>query len=204
MGVILDFLASFLIGCVLFATCLHFINVESRIAKEKVRLRWDVEAGEILKLKSAGITGDLAPLVRSLKIKGGTITVVGSDGSYMLSGKRKQLRAAMLEWLSRECDIEYILIQADRRTIESFRKFSDCANRKFKGKAEISIHYIDRSCACDGIEPLLETYETHHPTLIKTENGTGMWLEGFHPKNSMYAYNVEFVPPSAAKKKLGR
>ncbi|MDJ0824813.1 MAG: hypothetical protein QNJ16_04855 [Rhodobacter sp.] len=189
-------LFSFLLGCLFFLALIQVINFLSRRKKWNARAQWDLTAGEELHLKSASIASDLAPLFSRLDMSGAKISVVGGDGSYIRSSRRRQMRRMVRSWTKAGAHVTYILHDPSKRTETLFSEFAEQISTS--GHAgSLTVVLAPKECRNDESAVLLADYRNHHPTVYVGPSGRALWLEGLHPDNSVFAYNIRYIPPSA-------
>ena len=140
-------------------------------------------------IQRVSVATDLAPLISGLApFNDCQLWIFGSDGRYVVKGKRKRWRRALSDWSNKGLHIKYILLDADEKVREELLELKD----KMKGK-------FDAVCLAEGAVPdLARELETCHPTLfIGPDNKDAAWIERLHPRDSAYAYDVKYVSPNA-------
>lgn len=197
----------YVIGSVLFIGAWLFavggsIRVEYRRI-ERVRKN-RLERPEIaLRIDSAQIANDLAPLIDSLRGKnGGRLRIVGSDGEYICGAPGGGLWAESLRrWVGEGLRVEYVLANPSASARESLEKLAE-ETKAAPGTLEI-IEFPGDGGERDGaLESLESRFGTFHPVLFRGSGGErAMWLEGHHDRNSHIAYNVTWAAPEAMRGK---
>ena len=91
------------------------------------------------------------------------------EANYVLTRPKSQSIQALLELTNRYPDRFHLYV--------------------FKGKS------VDASD-----EAIIQEFETFHPTLLEfADNQRLMWIENYHPSQSMLAFEVDFVSPEDAR-----
>lgn len=144
-------------------------------------------------LSEATIARDLGPLMDPFITADTTIYITGGDGFPLIKRRYPWKRDCLESWLDRGCTIHYILASPPSVTREAFR---EAAERY----PNLSVYVAKQpSEIADPQEKnFVEKLQTFHPTLAETPKGRVMWIEGYHPSNSVLAFNCEFLPPDAA------
>lgn len=196
-------LAIFFLGALSFLCAVAIINRISIHKKLTRRASFWASGESVLHLNSAGIATDLAPLSDGLDLSGAVVTIVGGDGSYLLSKRGNQLRRMLSEWARAGATIEYILLASNDDVQDAFIELSKKIQKE--GKGRLSIFRFPNSENLDNAElgklELKEKFLEMHPTLFVTKHGPAIWLERLHPAGSLYAYNVTFVAPQCTDAK---
>lgn len=137
---------------------------------------------------------DLTPLIGGLAkagvpFDGSELRIFGSDGRYIVKGKK--WRREMIGWVRQGLKIRYILLEADEEVSRTMIEL----------KEEMGDHF-DAVALTDGAIPdVARELETCHPTLfLGGEGRNAAWIEGFHPRDSIHAYDVEYISPRAMQK----
>ena len=94
-------------------------------------------------------------------------------------------------WIKSGLKITYILLEADADVRQSMRDL----------KKDIGAGF-DAFILKEGtIESSIQELRTYHPTLfIGADGQNAAWIEGWHPPDSIYAYDVTYIPPKAMQR----
>ncbi len=197
----------YVIGSVLFiGAWLLAEGVSRRIEYRRIeRVRKNrLERPEIaLRIDSARIANDLAPLIDSLRGKnGGRLRIVGSDGEYICGAPGGGLWAESLRrWVGEGLRVEYVLANPSASARESLEKLAE-ETKAAPGTLEIIEFPGDGGERNGAFESLESRFGTFHPVLFRGSGGErAMWLEGCHDRNSHIAYNVTWAAPEAMRGK---
>lgn len=190
----MDIIEDFLL--VAMVVCFWIAYEILRKARKSPRIRRMFGALPISEtLLEAGVSGKLVPRLDPFVENGAKIQIVGSDGSYSTKSRGNFWIESLERWLKRGAEIDYLLTSADEVALERYERLVE----EYEGDFRLCV--IDEDADLDPkLRSLLRDYASSHPTLLEnTGNGTRvMWLEGRHPINSEYAYDIEFlVPPDA-------
>ena len=138
---------------------------------------------------------DLMPLIGGLAkagvpFDGSELRIFGSDGRYIVKGrgKGKKWRREMYGWARQGLKIRYILLDADEEVSRAMIELKEDMGDRF-----------DAVALKEGAIPdVARELETCHPTLfLGGEGRDAAWIEGFHPRDSIHAYDVEYISPRA-------
>lgn len=134
---------------------------------------------------------DLAPLVGGLEkagipFDGSELRIFGSDGRYIVNNKSRKWRREMYAWAGKGLKIRYILLEADEEVRQELLELKNKMGERFEAVA------LD-----DGAIPdVARELQTCHPTIFLGKGGeNAAWIEGFHPRDSIHAYDVEYISP---------
>lgn len=143
----------------------------------------------------AGVTGKMAPRMGRYITEGSTVYIVGNDGRYTEKKRGKFWIKTIESWLESGASITYILTDADEVSRKKFEAIAKAYPDNHFRYCELA----DVSEADEDISKLIKKYYEYHPTLIETSKGDrAMWLEGYHPEDSEYAYDINFITPAKA------
>lgn len=144
------------------------------------------------KLFEAGISRQLAPRFDPFIISGSRLYIIGSDGRYAFKGRGIFWLNQLGKWAARGCTIHYLLCSPDYRTLEMY---GDLA-QKYDGIFNFYVLTKEQERPPE-LKALTARYETFHPTLLDVGGGGGraMWIENYHPLNSEFAFQIDFVSP---------
>lgn len=160
-----------------------------------------------LSIERVFVASDLMPLIGGLvkagiPLKGSELRVFGSDGRYVVNSKSKgwwrkrrknksKWRSEMCGWAATGLKIRYILLQADEEVKGVLLELKQEMGEQFEAVA------LNEGAIPDVALEL----ETCHPTIFIGKNGqNAAWIEGFHPRDSVHAYDVEYISPCAMKR----
>ena len=136
------------------------------------------------------------PLIRGLAkagipFRGSELWIFGSDGRYIVKSKRKRWRREFLKWTDKGLKIRYILLDVDEEVHEELRTLKE----ELKGN-------FDAVALNKGAVPEIAIeLETRHPTLFLGREGqNAAWIEGLHRRDSVYAYDVDYISPKAMQR----
>lgn len=158
-------------------------------------------------LSRVSVASDLIPLIGALldslpkgsqpfdpnkTFDGCELRIFGSDGRYIVNSKRRKWRRKMKAWTDAGLKIQYILLEADdevRQGLVDLGKYMK--NGRF-----------DAIALNEGAVPdIARELETCHPTIFLGREGyNAAWIEGFHPRDSVHAYDVEYISPRAMER----
>lgn len=139
------------------------------------------------------LTSDLAVLIGKLAkadipFDGSELRIFSGDGRYMVSDRGKRWRKELIGWARRGLRIRYILLEAD----EEVRR------EMIELKTKMGDRFDVRTLNDGAIPHLARELDTCHPTVFLGNDGrSAAWIEGFHPRSSAHAYDVEYISPHA-------
>lgn len=139
---------------------------------------------------SAG--SDFVPLINGLgKGRNGfedsQLWIFGCDGRYFVNKKGRRWQRVFRKWTKKGLVIKYILLEMDDEAKSELRKLKKTLGEKF------DVLLLEHNEETQDITRKLETF---HPTLFfGKEDSRAAWIEGLHRKNSIFAYNVDYVSP---------
>lgn len=158
-----------------------------------------------LSIERAFVASDLMPLIGGLAkagvpFDGSELRIFGSDGRYVVNSKRmgwwrrdksKKWRKKLDDWATAGLKIRYILLEADGEVRAELSQLKQEMGEQF-----------DAVVLDDGAVPdVARELETCHPTLFLGKDGqNAAWIEGFHPRDCVHAYDVEYISPLAMEK----
>lgn len=156
-------------------------------------------------LSRVSVASDLMPLIGALlsslpkgdipkdglPFDGCELRIFGSDGRYIVNSKRRKWRKTMKAWSDAGLKIRYILLEADDEVRQGL---ADLRNYMKNGR-------FDAIALNEGALPdIARELESCHPTIFLGRGGhNAAWIEGFHPRDSIHAYDVEYISPRAMK-----
>ena len=144
----------------------------------------------------AGVSGDMVPLVSGINHGTGEarIELFGQDGAYVqLDPKGSEWLAGMRRWIREGWNVAYTILSPDETTKGLLLELMEEV-----GEGALAVYVFDDGRDASEVKDLIEKRRTFHPNLIYDGlGGKGMWVEGTHLPGSEYAYNVEYVSPSA-------
>ena len=197
-------------GGMIFFITLIWANNKDYYTRLQVKLQRDSYSPKPIRIRSATIAEDLVPLLDKLLDKSCKISIVGSDGYYALSKNKRVWLNGLKKWLNRGVEINYILVKPNQEARSEYEKLQ----REFPNSFYLCS--VDKPGIDDisftGIDNEKDSYVTLHPTLVYRHNPDSadlhgkitpeaMWIEYFHPLESHYAYNIEYVSPRAMNSK---
>ena len=152
----------------------------------------------------AQIATTLVPLVNEVfnrgHAKSGEVLIVGSDGTYLTSEKKRKLHDAILDWTSRGMTVRYLLVQPDEEVLEEL----DGLRQKLDSSSSLEILPLRAlpNGTEDDLRPLVTVLQTLHPTLIQFTNNREvekrtMWIESEHLRGKLHSSGNRWVPPEA-------
>ena len=106
-------------------------------------------------------------------------------------------------WVKSGANVDFFMVGASQKTVAQFQLYSERLNIALANKSGAgSFRALQIKCKNSNGKKsnFASEFFEHHPTLFNLVDGKAMWIEGRHPIDSMYAYDVEFVPPSAMNK----
>ena len=143
-----------------------------------------------------GVSGDLVPLVSGIRhgADNSRIDLFGEDGGYIqLERKGQDWMDGMRRWIDDGWNVTYTILFPDKTTTDLLLALIEDV-----GEDALTVYIVDDAKDTSAVNDLIEERRTFHPNLIYDGlEGKGMWIEGTHMAGSEYAYNVEYVSPSA-------
>lgn len=151
------------------------------------------------------VASDLMPLIGGLAnagipFEGSELRLFGSDGRYVVNSKSKRWwrrdkskkwRKEMYDWAAKGLKIRYILLEADK----------EVQHVLFELKQKMGDQFDAVALDDDALPDIARELETCHPTIFLGSGGqNAAWIEGFHPRDSIHAYDVEYISPCAIKR----
>lgn len=157
--------------------------------------------GTVLRWSSAGASTELVPTLEKILENRFSLYIVGYGGQYL--AKRTEYRQALQLWLDQfDCKIHYIVISPDENYLKIYRELE---SRGSKGRF-FSYPINADDISNEQLRKQVRALETFHPILLaqlKADAHTGapsseeepraMWLEGHHPRDSLTAYDIDFI-----------
>jgi hypothetical protein len=125
-------------------------------------------------------------------VTGSHLFIIGGDGAYAFKSKGAFWLRHLENWINRGCTIHYLLCCPDPRSIKVYQ------NLVAKYPKRFLLHELDQNIEWPTeVRSLTKKYATFHPTLLEVGSGGGraMWIENYHPHDSEYAFDIEFVSP---------
>ena len=177
------------------------------IALPPIRKRWATHTRVFVEAQIATI---LVPLVNEVfnrgQAKSGEVLIVGSDGTYLTSEKKRKLHDAILDWTSRGMTVRYLLVQPDEEVLKEL----DGLRQKLSSGGSLEILPLRAlpNGAEDDLRPLVTVLQTLHPTLVQfTDNKEiekrAMWIESEHLRGKLHSSGNRWVPPEAMGDEAG-
>lgn len=163
------------------------------------RYRRPADGPTRLSIEHAFAASDLMPLISGLAksgipLDGSELRIFGSDGRYVVNSKSKKWRREMNAWARQGLTIRYLLLDADE----------EVSRRMTELKEEMGGRFDALTLDEGAIPDVARELETCHPTLFLGGDGrNAAWIEGFHPRNSIHAYDVEYISPRAMQHSRG-
>lgn len=166
-----------------------------------IRRRWATHPRVFVEAQIATIS---VPLVNEVFNRGyaksGEVLIVGGDGAYLTSKKKRKLHSAIRAWTRRGMTVRYLLVQPDEdalRELDSLRQTLDSSD-----SLEILPLRALRNDVEDTLNALVTVLKTLHPTLIQftnkeEEEKRTMWIESEHLPGKMHSSGNRWVPPEA-------
>ena len=180
-------IASILVGAGSVPAALAIILILDRIKKA---LR-SSNGSRILHFASAPAATELMPLISGLErsgipFRGSELWILGRDGLYITNRNGKQWRRRLRKWKKKGLVIKYLLLEeVEDGARDELRNLNLGPN--------LEVRQLVHNAKTQEVARKLQTL---HPTLFfGTDGNNAAWIEGLHRRNSMYAYNVDYVPP---------
>lgn len=145
-----------------------------------------------LYIRRARVSTDLVPLINGLAkcgipFDGSELWVFGNDGRYIVNNDNGPWRKAFDRWMHHGLKIKFIVLEADDDVRDALRHLKQTHEDSF-----------DATILNEGAIPTVaRELETYHPTLFLAHGNNAAWIEGLHHRNSMCAYDVEYISPRA-------
>jgi hypothetical protein len=144
------------------------------------------------RLFEAGVSRHLVPRLNPYIVSGSHLYIIGGDGAYAFKSRGGYWVRHLENWINRGCTIHYLLCCPDPRSCNVYEHLVAKYPNRF------CLHALDQNLEWSAeVGGLTEKYATFHPTLLEVGNGGGraMWIENYHPHDSEYAFDIEFVSP---------
>ena len=140
-------------------------------------------------------------------VPGTEIYVPAGDGLYVTKikdSRADQLRSAMRRWLRERQAIVNMIITVDEPATVA-RAVHEWQMLKNEYPDRFCLYILHRAKVRGESEKELRdqiaALDTFHPVLLinhKDPSKSAMWIEGYHPVGSKFAYHVEYVAPEQA------
>lgn len=145
-------------------------------------------------IRSASISTDLVPLIDGLRRRGvpfggSELWVFGSDGRYIVNNDNGPWRRAFGNWARSGLKIKFIILEAD----DDVRAALCELKQALEGSFDATV--LDRGA----IPEVARSLETYHPTLFLAKGNNAAWIERLHHRNSLRAYDIEYISPEAMR-----
>lgn len=183
-------------AAILFRLCVYLRD--ATILRPLISLaHW---ANQVTKFETANITTIAVPLINECKPRGGTIRLVGGDGSYFTGDNREKLRSAMRKWIiDDDMSVQYLLMRPRADVVKAMKKFSEMELADKGDKLEVFVLEDSESLSEDA-KRVADVLGTYHPNLISwpgndKSTNRAMWLEGMHLPGEDVARDNRWVPP---------
>jgi len=196
-------IGEFLLGVAIFVGVLHLVNRSSFRTRKRIKTTRNPFSKLPIEIKAATIADDMLPLVSPLVKSGGSIVVIGNDGCYIHSKNGDAMVGGFETWLSSGCRVAYVLLDPNREALSRLANLVRQYPEEFElfvGTLYDENGNVDESGSKSSkrFVDLKARYGNFHPTLIwLPQEKKGMWLEGFHPRGSVFAYKVRYYSPNA-------
>ena len=145
-------------------------------------------------IQRANAPTDLVPLINGLAkcgipFDGSELWVFGNDSRYIVNNADGPWRRAFDDWARRGLKIRFILLEAD-----------DDVRRVLHELKLVLKDSFDATVLNGGAVPAVaRELDTYHPTLFLATGHNAAWIEGLHHRNSLCAYDVEYISPKAMR-----
>ena len=163
------------------------------LALERIR-KWarPANGNDPLYIRRTRVSTDLVPLINGLAksgvpFDGSELWVFGSDGRYIVNNDKGPWRKAFDRWARDGLTIRFIFLEADDEVRNALAELK----RTLKG----SFHAT--ALTPGAIPAVARELDTYHPTLFLAKCHSAAWIEGLHHRNSLCAYDVEYISPNA-------
>ena len=145
-------------------------------------------------IRRAKVSTDLVPLINGLAkkgipFKGSELWIFGSDGRYIVNKNKGPWRKAFGNWARKGLKINYIVLEADEEVRKAFCTLKKTLEDSFDATV------LDQGA----IPTVAREFATYHPTLFLAPGNNAAWIEGLHHRNSLCAYDVEYISPRAMR-----
>lgn len=147
-------------------------------------------------LNFANCSSDLSLRLEKLDMKnmGGVIT--GFDASYFASPRADVLNSLIEKIGAGERDVKYLFTSPDHATIK--RNLKDVAQKVLAEGLNVTFYAFDwENAEGEDLIALAEEMKTEHVTVINSDDGDFLWIEGNHPAGETIAYGIDCIPPKA-------
>ncbi len=186
--------ASIIVGAGSVPLGLVIVLVWERIQK---KLR-PSNGSAVIHLRCAACATDLLPLIGGLArngipFRGSELWIFGCDGRYIVNKRGGRWRGGrwcrvFRKWTKKGLIIKYLLLEVDGDVKAELGKLKNDLGDNFEA------FVLERKHTTQDVARKLETF---HPTLFLGKDGNNAaWIEGLHRRNSIYAYNVDYISPS--------
>ena len=166
------------------------------LAWEGVRKKLRSSNGaHVIRIASAPAATEFMPLISGLAkcgvpFEGSELWIFGGDGRYIINSKSRRWRAQFRRWQKAGLVIRYFLLEEVDEEARS-------ALSELKLGANFEVRALVR---CPKTQRIARKLETFHPTLFFGADGSNAaWIEGLHRRNSIYAYNVDYISPQVIR-----
>lgn len=152
------------------------------------------------RLSSAYAASDLVPWVLGMdNLHGCRIQVLGGDGTYINQKSGSVWSDGLQAWIKEGVDVDYILLGIDKSTRKRYLNLMTELNGNGQTHLRVKVARMPDGGYPDAVKKTREDLRTCHPTLLYGSDLSkrAMWIEGDHPPNSEFAYDVWYVPPNA-------
>lgn len=141
-------------------------------------------------IRCAKVSTSLVPLINGLArsnipFNGSELWILGSDGRYIVNNENGPWRKAFVDWAGKGLKIKFIILEADDDVRDALCSLKETLKESFDAM-------ILNQGAIPAVARELETY---HPTLFLAAGNNAAWIEGLHHRNSIRAYDVEYISP---------
>jgi hypothetical protein len=125
------------------------------------------------------------------------VLIPAGDGRYetRLSRRRRRRWESYIElWCKKGAHVVFVVSTPSTTAREN------CRDLMSKTGTNFSAYFLHREGAPPHIKAEIQNLDTFHPTIVlQRSNGRmrpkAMWIENYHPLNSRFAYQCEFVGP---------
>lgn len=143
---------------------------------------------KLINLSSASPSRDLVPLLTPHLQPGAELWIVGADDSYFNGKNGDYWISSIKSWIKMGCAVNYLIVEGKSKYEKSrLVELGECEN-------DFRLFYPRQGDLESDFSKLKDKYMVFHPTILLNQDGSAaIWIEHYHPKQSILAHDVEFV-----------
>ena len=150
----------------------------------------------VIHIGCASAGSDFVPLIGGLgkgpnRFEDCQLWLFGCDGRYIINKKGRRWHRVFRKWTKGGLVIKYILLEIDDEVKSELGRLKRALGKDL-GK-NFDVLMLEHN---DETREIARKLETFHPTLfLGRGDDRAAWIEGLHRKNSVFAYNVDYISP---------